>query len=258
MVGLDAFSAFPKLSAEYEEGHLIIIEIEDLSVELIRKNIKNVHLRIYPPEGRIVVSAPVLMRDRDVRKFIESKLSWIKKQQKKFEALEREVEREFVDGESHYYLGKEYRLKIAESGRKQGVSFDGDCILLSIRSGADRQKRSELLYAWYRQRLKEEVPVIISRHEEQMKVQVSGFGIKRMKTRWGTCNTGTGRIWINLELAKRSPESLEYLVVHEMCHLLERRHDKRFKSFMDRYLPDWRIYKEELSRFPLCNSDLYS
>lgn len=244
--------------AESEERNLSVIEIEDLSAELIRKNIKNLHLRIYPPDGRIVITAPMLMRESRIRRYAEEKMPWIKKQLNKFEKLEREPERLFSDGELHYLWGRAYALRIEETGRRQGVRLDGDSLVLSAREGADSLKRKDILYSWYRKQLKEAVPEIISCYEERMNVRVNSFGIKKMKTRWGTCNIAAGRIWINLELAKRAPEYLEYLIVHEMCHLLECSHGKRFKGFMDRYLPDWRRLKTELNNFPLCNSDLYS
>ncbi|MBI9106828.1 MAG: M48 family metallopeptidase [Spirochaetales bacterium] len=229
-----------------------------MQVELIRKNIKNVHLRVYPPDGRVVVSAPRLMRESAVRRFVESKLPWIRKQQGKFIALESEAPREYASGELHYFLGHQYILRIVEADRKARVELEGQYITLFIRPGTEKDKKRAVLEHWYRDRLKEILPGIITRYEIIMKVSVSGFGIKRMRTRWGTCNIATGRIWINLELAKRSLLCLEYLVVHEMSHLIERHHNKRFKSIMDKYLPDWREHKDGLNHFPLCNTESYS
>jgi len=198
------------------------------------------------------------MREKDIRMFITSRIPWIRSKLEKFETLEKEPARDFVDGEEHYYEGRPYQLRIEDGGRKSGVELEGRFLTLFLKPGADRMKRRKVLNLWYRERLKEKVPVIISRYEEMMNVRVREFGIKQMKTRWGTCNTTASRIWINLELAKRSPECLEYLVVHEMCHLLERRHDKRFYSFMTEYLPAWKEYKHELNRFPLGNTDHYA
>ncbi|MGB8658775.1 MAG: SprT family zinc-dependent metalloprotease [Candidatus Zixiibacteriota bacterium] len=227
------------------------ISIGDICVEVVHKEIKNVHLSVYPPSGRVRVSAPLRMDLDTIRVFAISKLNWIKKQQSKFRSQEREVPREYITRESHYYLGKRYLLRVIEQNASPKVVLKHDTIDLHIRPNTGIERRRDIFYEWYRQRLKEIAPGMIARYEKAMKVKVGEFGIKRMRTRWGTCNMKAKRIWLNLELAKKPKECIEYIVVHEMMHFVERHHNERFISCMDRLLPKWRFYKEELNRTPL-------
>lgn len=227
------------------------IIIGDIDIDVVRKVIKNVHLSVYPPLGRVRISAPVRMDLGTIRVFAISKLTWIKKHQQRIRSQEREAPMEYITGESHYYLGRRYLLKVIEHKASPNVAIKHETMDLYIRPNSCVGKRQSILDEWYRQRMKELVPGFIAQYEKAMKVQVSEFGIKKMKTRWGTCGIRAKRIWLNLELAKKPIECVEYVVVHEMAHLLERNHDKRFIAVMDRYLPKWRFHKEELNRRPL-------
>lgn len=224
------------------------IMIGDLEINVIKKKIKNLHLSVHPPDGRVRIAAPETMNDEAIKIFAISKLSWIKKQRGKFQAQERQSEREFVSGESHYYQGHRYLLKVIPTNKKQRVEIDGHKnINLYVREGATRERREKVMTEWYRKQLKSQIPPYIEKWEKRMGVKVDSWGVKLMKTRWGTCNPKARRIWVNLELAKKSPQCLEYIIVHEMVHLLERLHNDKFIAYMDRFLPNWRSVKQELN-----------
>lgn len=227
------------------------ITLGDLSVDVGQKDIKNVHLSVYPPSGRVRISAPLRMDMDTIRVFAISKLSWIKKQQNKFRNQAREAPREYITRESHYSLGKRYLLRVIEHDAPPSVIIKHDTMEMCVRANTGSKKRQEILDEWYRQNLKEILPGVISQYEKKMKVTVNEFGIKKMRTRWGTCSRVPKRIWLNLELAKKPREHIEYIVVHEMTHFLERRHNERFVTFMDQFLTKWRFYKEGLNRIPL-------
>ena len=227
------------------------IMIGDIYIDVVHKVIKNVHLRVYPPLGRVRISAPFRMDLDTIRVFAISKLNWIKKHQHKILSQERETPREFITGESHFYLGRRYLLEVIEHNASPKVAVKHETMGMYIRPNTGTRKRHVILDEWYRQRMKEIVPGLIAQYENAMKVRVSEFGIKKMKTRWGTCSIRAKRIWLNLELAKKPIDCLEYVVVHEMVHILERNHNERFIALMDKYLPKWRFYKEELNRRPL-------
>jgi predicted metal-dependent hydrolase len=217
----------------------------------VQKDIKNIHLSVYPPTGRVRISAPLHTDLDTIRVFAISKLSWIKKQQDKFRNQSREAPREYITRESHYYLGKRYLLKVIEHNASPKIVIKHETIEMYIRPNTDLKKRQEILDEWYRKRLKEIVPGIIAQYEKLMNVKVNEFGIKKMKTRWGTCNIKAKRIWLNLELAKKPQNYIEYIVVHEMVHLLERHHNERFMAYMEKFIPQWRWLKEELNRSAL-------
>lgn len=227
------------------------IRLGDIDIDVVYKDIKNVHLSVYPPAGRVRISAPLRMDLDTVRVFAISKLGWIKKQQIKLREQEREAPRDFLNRESHYYLGKRYLLKIIKQNASPDVVLKHDRVELFVRPNSSPEKMKNVLEGWYRQRLKEIIPGYIEKYEQKMKVQVNEFGIKKMKTKWGTCNREARRIWLNLELAKKPLHCLEYIIVHEMVHLLERKHNEIFVAYMDKFLPKWRSYKEELNRHPL-------
>lgn len=231
------------------------LALGDIKVELTKKNIKNIHLYVYPPNGQVKVTAPENMKMEIIRGFVISKIPWIRKQQKKFQSQEREASREFLDGESLYCQGKRYLLRIIEKNEKASVQLKGNEIVLQVRPGHDFEKRKVLLNKWYRGELKAMIPKIIEQYEPLMKVKVSEFGVKKMKTRWGTCNIWAKRIWLNLELAKKPFECLEYVVVHEMVHLLEASHNARFKALMDQFLPKWKSYRDLLNKSPVCHEN---
>jgi predicted metal-dependent hydrolase len=228
------------------------ITVNGLIVDVVRKNIKNLHLGIYPPAGRIRVAAPLRVNDEAVRLFTISRLAWIKRQQAKFAAQERQSAREYVSGESHYYQGRRYRLNVNYSpGAPQVIVRNNKTLDLIVRVESSVAQRERVLTAWYRQRLKDEIAPLIAKWEPILGVQVAAWGVKQMKTKWGTCNTQARRIWLNLELIKKPAHCLEYIVVHEMVHLLERHHNEQFARYMNRFLPLWQYYREELNREPL-------
>lgn len=228
-----------------------VIQLGALVVEVTHKNIKNVHLSVYPPVGKIKVSAPKSMELETIRVFVISKLNWIKQQQKKLREQQREGPRDYIERESHYFNGKRYQLRVIESDTRPKVELSHKYLSLHIRPGMSKVRREEILNEWYRTQLKNMIPLLIKKYESLMKVEVSDYGVKRMKTKWGTCNPTAKRIWVNLELAKKPPECLEYIVVHEMTHLLEPTHNNRFVALMDMFLPKWRLYKDELNNLPV-------
>jgi len=231
------------------------IHIGDISIEIRKKNIKNLHLSVNPPKGSVRISAPARMDLDIIRDFAVSKLDWIKKHQARHKNRVREVPIEFISGESHFYLGKQYQLKVTEHNQPPKVVLNHETIEMYVRPNTGVEKRRSILDKWYRQRLKVLIPGLIDKYEAKMKVKVSEFGVKKMKTRWGSCNVKVKRIWLNLELAKKSKDCIEYIVVHEMAHLLERRHNKRFKALMDTFMPRWRSVQEELIKRPLCHEN---
>lgn len=228
------------------------ITVSGISVEVVRKAIKNLHLGVYPPNGRVRVAAPLSMSEDAIRLAVVGKLGWIRKHQTKFANQERQSTREYVTGETHYFQGRRYRLNVILHQRYGRVSLRNNATMdMYVREGADVDYRRRLLSGWYRQQLKSRIPALIAKWEPIMGVTVAEWGVKQMKTKWGTCNATARRIWLNLELVKKPPHCLEYIVVHEMVHLLERNHSDAFKALMDRFLPQWRLYREELNRAPL-------
>lgn len=231
------------------------IALGDLKIDVIYKDIKNVHLSVHPPHGRVRISAPLRLDLDTIRIFAISKLSWIRKQQTKLGQQAREPIRDYVSRESHYYLGKRYLLKISGIDSAPKILLKHSIIEMQIHPGTSTEKKETVLNEWYRQRMKEIIPQLIHRWEKTLNVNVKAFGIKKMKTKWGSCNHKVGRIWLNLELAKKPMSCIEYVTVHEMVHLLERRHGERFTAHLDKFLPMWRSYKEELNRSPLSHQD---
>lgn len=232
------------------------IEVSGIQVEVVRKPIKNLHLSVHPPDGRVRVSAPSHIDDEAVRLAIVSKLPWIRRHQKTFADQPRQSLREMVSGESHYFLGRRYRLNVIEREGPNRISLNGASELtMQLRPSTDRYKRQQLLNDWYRQHMKELLPDLLAKWQPIIGVQVADWGIKKMKTRWGSCNTKEHRVWLNLELAKKPLHCLEYVLVHEMVHLLERQHTDRFKTLMDDFLPQWRLYREELNQTPLAHEE---
>ena len=239
----------PKTSVIIEKYTLDIL---GTPIEVVRKNIKNLHLAVYPPEGRVRVAAPLHMTEDAVRLAIITRISWIRKKQDAFRNQARQSRREMVTGESHYFQGRRYRLKVVEINRPPTVKFSNNSTIeLRVRPNSDRVKREAVLNEWYRKKLKEQIPAMISEWEPRIGVKVADWGVRKMKTRWGSCNTKTRRIWLNLELAKKSLPCLEYVVVHEMLHLIERHHNDRFKSLMSELLPNWQTTRDELNRSPI-------
>jgi len=231
------------------------IELGDICLDVIRKDIKNVHLSVHPPQGRVTISAPKQMDLETLRIFSISKLGWIRKQQTKLKNQKREAPREYVTRESHYYLGQRYLLSVVEHDFAPKVVLKHDTIELYIRKGAPTRQREEILQGWYRQQLKELIPQYVAKLEKKMSVEVAEICVRTMKTKWGTCNRKVKRIWLNTELAKKSVEHIEYVLIHEMVHLLERTHSEKFIACMDTFLPKWRHLREELNRSMLGHVD---
>ena len=228
------------------------IQVAEIAVEVDRKNIKNLHLGVYPPNGRVRVAAPTLVDDEAVRLAVISKLSWIRKQITTFQSQERQSQREYILHESHYYLGVRYLLSIVETNDKQGVTIKKSKeIILHVHKGASAEKCEKILTEWYRQQLKELIPPLIKKWELVLGVTVSGWGVRKMKTKWGSCNPKTGRILINLEMIKKPQHCLDYIVLHEMIHLIEKRHNDRFRNILTQHMPLWQIYRDELNESPL-------
>jgi predicted metal-dependent hydrolase len=223
-------------------------------VQVFRKGIKNLHLGVYPPHGRVRVAAPLRVSDDAVRLAVIGKLGWIKRQRAKFEAQPRQSAREMVSGESHYFLGRRYRLRVIEHNGAAGVKLRNNSTLeLRVRPKTAAGQRNRILHQWYRQRLKELIPPLIEKWQAALGVAVAEWGIKKMKTRWGTCNIEARRIWVNLELAKKPVQCLEYIVVHELAHLIARHHDDRFVVLMNQHIPQWRAQRAALNAAPLAH-----
>lgn len=231
------------------------ITVSNITVDVVKKKIKNLHLAVYPPTGRVRIAAPLQTNDEAIRLFAISKLGWIKRHQKTFANQDRESAREFVSGESHYFNGKRFLLKVIEQNETPKVVMQHKKIELYVKQGSTTKQKATVLNEWFREQLKNQIPELIEKWEGTMKVKLNNWGVKQMKTKWGTCNIEEKRIWLNLELAKKPTRCLEYIIVHEMVHLLERHHNDSFVSHMDKYFPQWRICKMELNNLPVSHSD---
>lgn len=226
------------------------LDLGGIAVDVVFKDIKNVHLSVYPPAGRVRISAPSRMSLDTVRVFAISKLGWIKQQQKKLREQDREPQREFLDRESHYVWGRRYLLKVTEDDSRPCVEIRPGVLLLQVRRGTDEATREAVLAGWYRQQLKAAVTPLIETWEPRLRVAVEGFYVQQMKTRWGSCNPAARTIRLNTELAKKPRECLEYIVVHEMVHLRDPTHGPKFLALMDRFMPHWRDMRALLNRLP--------
>jgi len=228
------------------------IQVAGLEIEIVRKAIKNLHIAVYPPDGRVRVATPLRLDDEAVRLAVIDRLRWIRRQREAMIAQPRESEREMVTGESHYFLGRRYRLTVVERPGAARVELKGmRRLCLYVPPGTEATKRREILERWYRKELKKLIPDLIEKWASIVGVEITAWGVKRMRTKWGSCNREAGRIWINLELVKKPLQCLEYVIVHEMVHMIHRQHDAEFMSLMDRYLPQWRNYRAALNKLPL-------
>ncbi len=231
------------------------IKLGDVTIDVVFKDIKNVHLSVYPPNGRVRISAPLRMDIDTIRVFAISRLGWIKQQQKKFQEQERETPREYLNLESHYVWGKRYLLKVIESEETPTVELKHKKMVLSVRPGTDDKKKQAIIDAWYREQLKNAVPPLIAKWEPLLGVKVERFFVRRMKTKWGSCNYKARNIRLNTELAKKPQECLEYVIIHEMAHLLEPTHNSRFVMLMDRFMPKWQFYRDKLNQLPVSHEN---
>ncbi|MDR4506202.1 MAG: M48 family metallopeptidase [Candidatus Scalindua sp.] len=232
------------------------ITISNIKIDVVRKDIKNIHLAVYPPTGRVRIAAPLGVNEDAIRLFTIAKLGWIKRHQRKFEGQERVSPREYKDRESHYFQGRRCLLNIIEADAPPKVVLKNKTYIdLYVRPGTPIIKRHEIMKEWYREELKEIIPELIENWEKRMNLKVSDWQVKLMKIKWGSCNIEKKRIWLNLELAKKPINCLEYIIVHEMAHFLERHHNERFLYYMDTYLPNWKQLKTELNKLPVSHAN---
>jgi len=234
---------------------LTSLRLGDIAVDVILKDIKNVHLSVYPPTGRVRISAPKRMSVDTIRVYAVSKLDWIKQQQMRLREQERDSRREYIDRESHYVWGRRHLLKVVEEDTAPQVELRPGTMLLRVRPGAREEMRTSVVAGWYRQTLKAAAQPLIDVWERRLRVGVQRLFVQQMRTKWGSCNPSTRSIRLNTELAKKPRECLEYVVLHEMVHLIERHHTDRFRQHMDRFMPQWRQYRDELNRTPLAHVD---
>jgi len=232
------------------------LQIANLDIDVIRKDIQNMHLAVYPPTGRIRLAAPSRTEDEVIRLFAISKLAWIKRHIKNFKSQARETPRDFVSDESHYFQGRRYLINVIEhDGRNKVEIKNHKEINLFVKTGASKVEKAKAFKEWYRKELKAQIPEIIEKWEKVMAVKAHAWGVKHMRTKWGTCNPIEKRIWINLELAKKPKNCLEYIIVHELVHLLERSHNDRFITLMNKFMPKWRAHRDELNKLPVSHTD---
>lgn len=227
------------------------LAVGGIDVDVLYKDIKNLHIGVYPPMGRVRVAAPERLDDDQVRLAVIQRLPWIKRQRQELQATERQSEREMVTGESHYVWGIRLRLKVVERPGRPHIEVHGNRLLLYTRSEDTAEQRRALLERWHRDQLRQVLPELISKWEARLELSVPKWSIRRMKTKWGSCNRESRHIWFNTELAKKHPDCLEYILVHEMAHYLERNHGQRFTKLMDGFMPDWRRRRDQLNEAPL-------
>jgi len=229
-----------------KEGDFVSLIVSDIPISVFKKKIKQLHIYVKPPNGNVTVSAPMSASNEKIEQFVRKNINWIKKHVSRFEDQYRS-ERKYVTGETLYVWGKEYNLQV-EYGNKNSLVLSDDMAILIVRDESTAEERKTFLREWYRGILKTEITQLLPKWEMMTGLKASGWQTRYMTTRWGSCNTKTGKIWLNTELAKRSPECLEYVILHELAHLVERNHNERFKAFMDRYMPAWREIKASLNR----------
>lgn len=229
--------------------------IAGIPVEVVRKQIKHLHVGVYPPAGHVRIAAPLRLADEALRIAVISRLGWIRRRQAAFEQQARETRREFVSGESHYFQGRRYRLDVIEREGPWTIALRNNTVMsMYVPPGTETPMRAQLLDTWYRTQLRAQVPSLLAKWLPRIGVTTSpAVRLRKMKTLWGSCNAQAGRIWLNIELAKKDPTCLEFILVHELVHLLERHHNDRFLATMDRLLPNWRHLREELNRSPLAH-----
>lgn len=228
-----------------------MIQLGEISIAVTRKDIKNVHLTVHPPDGRVTLAAPTNTRLEVARAYAISKLVWIREQQRKLESQARETPRQFVERESHYVWGRRYLMTVDYQDVKPRVVLSNKRITLIVRPGSSADKRTEVMHKWHKSLLHEVVPPLIQKWERKLKVSVSGYFLQRMKTKWGSCNHAEGNIRLNTELVKKPKDLLEYVVVHEMAHLIEPTHSDHFIAILEEHYPSWREARAELNELPL-------
>ncbi len=231
------------------------LQLGNITIDVEKKDIKNIHLSVYPPNGTVRIAAPESMELDTIRVFAINKLKWIKKQRATFKKQVRETPREYIEKESHYFQGERYLLNLIEQNAKPKVILKHKTMELYMRPNTTIAKRKSILDEWYRAEMKKIIPSLLEKWEKKIGVKADDFGIKLMRTKWGTCNIEAKRIWLNLELAKKPLICLEYILVHELVHLLERNHNDRFMRYMNEFMPKWRLHRDELNRLPFRHTD---
>lgn len=231
------------------------IHLGDIAVDVIRKDIMNLHLSVHPPTGRVRISAPLRMDLATIRVFAIAKLGWIRNHQRKFSEQDREPPRDYIDRESHFVWGRRCLLRVEEADAAPSVELKHKTLVMRVRQGTSRTKRQSALEDWYREKLKEALHPILAKWQPLVGVRVRKIFVQQMKTKWGSCSPSVGNIRLNTELAKKPPECLEYIVVHEMAHLIEPTHNRRFMALMERFMPKWEFHRTELNRLPVRHED---
>lgn len=231
------------------------IRLGGITVDVVKKDIKNIHLSVYPPTGRVRIAAPLHVKTDTLRVFAISKLGWIRRQQQALRAQARETPREYLDRESHYVWGRRYLLRVVQREGVPSVELKHNGMVLSVRGGADQAAKEAVMARWYRDQIKALAPQLISKWEPVLGVSVKRVFVQQMKTKWGSCNPRAGTIRLNTELAKKPKECLEYIVAHELVHLIEPTHNARFVALMDRFMPRWQFYRQKLNRLPVRHAD---
>jgi hypothetical protein len=227
------------------------ITVGGVTVEVVLKDIRNVHLSVHPPTGRVTIAAPAHMSLDTVRLFAIAKVGWIRQQQNKLNQQDRETQREFLSRESHYVWGERYLMKVIEVDAPPTIELKHSRLIFQIRQGMDTDKKKELLDGWYRELLREAMEPLFATWQEKIGAKANGVSVRRMKTKWGSCNPTAKTILLNTDLAKKPRECLEYIVVHEMVHLLEPTHNERFIKLMDLHMPKWQSYRQLLNSLPV-------
>jgi predicted metal-dependent hydrolase len=245
-------TTFLKLSKTSMNTNAAVLHVGGMNVSVVRKPIKNLHLSILPPDGNVRVSSPLQMKDEVIRSLVATKIPWIRKQKAKFQGQERQSPREYVSGETHYVFGRPHRLELLHANGRPGVEVRGkNKIVLRVPSSATLARRAGVMTDWYRGELRTVSAQLLEIWQKEIGVALGSWGIKKMKTRWGTCNQRAARVWLNLELAKKPLPCIEYVVVHELLHLIEKKHNQRFVDLLTKHQPKWRSTKQELNQFIL-------
>ena len=229
------------------------IQLGEILIRVTKKDVKNVHLSVHPPDGRVTLTVPTMTRLDVARAYAISRLGWIRQQQERMLGQARETPRKFIERESHYLWGRRHLMTIKHADAKPQVSLDHKRITLAVRPGADATKRAEVIHEWHKSLLHAVVPSIIKKWQPKLKVHVTGYFLQRMKTKWGSCNHRDGHIRLNTELVKKPKDLLEYVIVHEMAHLIEPTHSERFVAILDKHYPTWREARAELNELPLAS-----
>jgi len=228
-----------------------VVTVSGIDVVIEKKDIKHLYLYAKPPAGRMTVSAPAAMDDGNIRAFVASRIPWIRQQQKRFRDQQRQTERQYISGESLYLWGHRYNLDVVYSRQRNHIALKGKRVILQVREESVIAQRENVVNEWYRGQVEQAIPRLLEKWEGTMGVHADEWQVKNMRTKWGTCSVNAKRIWINLQLAKKPPECLEYVIVHELCHLREKSHNRVFVEYLDRRLPDWRNTKSMLNDFPM-------